>query len=592
VSQDDSALLRPCKARKNRTAMDEYEGFGPDDWLADDDLPDEDEQTPGTGEPVHAVSNVYPFACIRIEYDREIPNNPYDLHLDEAIRLTLVPAGMYRDRKRYRVKEVLEIAATVQPALEAARWFLSHGEHPERQMVLTGPYIPPPPPDHPKFKSYNPKGHIQYCKLGDAAELWTVASRGKADDMTTEQRVGKLTRQVLRKAGIDPDVIQAAEAERDRLWHAWHWRPWCEKMTEKADKIESGKWKAVRHYKQYRLTKHLDPKTYARLKVEQYRRQIATRMEGRQPNLATELQIAVETEMRRLPKPLAKWAARTSADLPATCREWARRMAANKIRLEKRRHKAAMKRSIEIEMRTRAHDWWERCRGKLIPWRCKYIEFDGQIVYRDPYHGGHSHLHAPEWVNKDGIHPDFADLHAAAIQAQKAHPPIECEKLDRPRLANGRIVIKVIWEFNDSASREHQTYSASAIRKWLEMLPDEDQARLLDRDLEAEVEEESIGAEIEWKKKRSVEGEVHSRAWREVEAAIKAEFEATKTPEHPSGYVSTERRKAITDAIHAVHRERLLAEIEAGAAPPWEEDDWGTPQPPEGCEGMTPPWEE
>jgi hypothetical protein len=573
--------------------MDEYEGFHPDDdWLADDDLPDEDEQTPGTGEPVHAVSKVYPFECALIEYDREVPNNPYDLDLDEAIRLTLVPAGMYRDRKRYRVKEVPEIAASVQPALEAARWFLSHGEHPERQMVLTGPYIPPPPPDHPKFKSYNPKGHIQYCKLGDAAELWTVASRGKADDMTTEQRVGKLTRQVLRKAGIDPDVIQAAEAGRDRLWHAWHWRPWCEKMTEKADKIESGKRKAVRHDSQYRQTKHLDPQTYARLKVEQYRRQIAARMEGRLPDLATELRIAVETEMRRLPKPLAKWAAKTGADLPATCREWVRRMAANKIMLEKRRDKAAMKRSIEIEMRTRAHDWWEMYRGKLIPWLCKYIEFDGHIVYRDPYHGGRSYLHAPAWVDKGGIHPDFADFHAAALQAQKAHPPIECEKLDRLRLANGGIVSKVTWKFDDSTSRERQTYSASAIRKWLEMLPDEDQARMLDRDLEAEVEKESIEAEIEWTMKQSVEGEVHSRAWREVEEAIKAEFEATKTPEHPFGYVSTERRKAITDAIHAVHRERLLAEIEAGATPPWEQDDWGTPQPPEGCEGMTPPWEE
>jgi hypothetical protein len=303
----DHATRRKLAAQR----MHEYEGFDPRDWLDDDDLPDEDEHPAGTGEPVHAVSNIYPFECARIEYNRTIPNNPYDLHLDEAIRLTLVPAGMYRDRKKYRVKEVPEIGATVQPALEAARWFLSRGEHPERQMVLTGPYIAPPPPDHPKFKSYNPKGHIQYCKLGDAAELWTAAPRGKTDDMTTEQRIGKLTRQALRKAGIDPDVIQAAEAERDRLWHAWHWRPWCEKMTEKADKIESGKWKAVRHDSQYRLTQHLDSKTYARLKVEQYRRQIAARMEGRLPDLATELQIAVETEMRPLPKPLAKWAAGT-----------------------------------------------------------------------------------------------------------------------------------------------------------------------------------------------------------------------------------------------------------------------------------------
>jgi hypothetical protein len=44
--------------------MDEYEGFDPDDWLADDDLPDEDEQTRGTGELVHGVSNIYPFECI------------------------------------------------------------------------------------------------------------------------------------------------------------------------------------------------------------------------------------------------------------------------------------------------------------------------------------------------------------------------------------------------------------------------------------------------------------------------------------------------------------------------------------------------
>ena len=112
--------------------MDQYDGFDADEWLDDDDLPDEDEQTAGTGEPVHAVSKVYPFDCARIEYDRAIPNNPYDLHLDEAIRLTLMPASLYRDRKRYRVKEVREIAATIQPAIEAARSFISHGEHPER----------------------------------------------------------------------------------------------------------------------------------------------------------------------------------------------------------------------------------------------------------------------------------------------------------------------------------------------------------------------------------------------------------------------------------------------------------------------------
>jgi hypothetical protein len=589
--------------------MDDYEGFDADDWLDDDDLPDKDEETVGAGEPVHAVSNVYPFECAKIEYDRAIPNNPYDLHLDEAIRLTLVPAGMYRNQKRYRVKEVPEIAATVQPAIEAARWFMSLGEHPERQMVLAGPYIPPPPPDHPKFKSYNPKGHIQYCKLGDAAQLWTAAPRGKTDDMTTEQRIGKLTRQALRKAAIDPDVIQAAEAERDRLWHAWHWRPWCEKMAEKADKIESGRWKAVRHASQYRQTKHLSPKTYARHKVEQYRRQIAARMEGRLPDLATELQIAVETKMRPLPKPLAKWAAKTGADLPATCREWVRRMAVNKIKLEKSRDKAAMKRGIEIEMRMRANDWWEMYRGKLIPWRCKYIEFDGHIVYRDPYHGEHGNLEQPAWVDKDGIHPDFADLHAAAVEVQKAHPPIECEKLDRIHLTHGGIVSKVTWMFSDGASRERQTYSATAIQKWLETLPEEDQARLPDRDLEAEVKMGSVEAEIESTMKQSLEREVHSRASCEVDAAIKAEFETTKTPEHPFGYVSSERREAITEAIQAAHRERLLAEIEAGAKPPWERDGWDilmadlrrrlgcvyevtNPQPPEGCEGMTPPWDE
>jgi hypothetical protein len=588
--------------------MDDYEGFDADDWLDDDDLPDKDEETVGAGEPVHAVSNVYPFECAKIEYDRAIPNNPYDLNLDEAIRLTLVPAGMYRDRKRYRVREVPEISPTVQPALEAARWFLSHGEHPERQMVLTGPYIPPPPPDHPKFKSYNPKGHIQYCKLGDAAELWTVAPRGKTDNMTTEQRIGKLTRQVLRKAGIDPAVIRAAEAERDRLWHAWQWRPWCEKMAEKADKIESGKRKAVRHDSQYRLTKHLSPKRYARLKVEQYRRQIAARMEGRLPDLATELQIAVETEMRRLPKPLAKWAAKTGADLPATCREWVRRMATNKIKLEKSRDKAAMKRSIEIEMRMRAHDWWEVYRGKLIPWRCKYIEFDGHIVYRDPYHRERSNLEQPAWVDEDGIHPDFADLHAAAVEVQKAHPPIECERLDKLRLANGGIVSKVTWRFGDRASREYWTYSATAIQKWLETLPEEDQARLRERDMKAHFEKESVEAEIKSIMQHTIEGEVRSRASREVELAIKAEFEATKTTEHPFGYVSSERREAITEPIQAAHRERLLAEIEAGATPPWE-CGWGirmadlrrrlghirdvtNPQATEGCEGMTPPWEE
>jgi hypothetical protein len=92
--------------------MAEYEGFDADDWLDADDLPDEDERTAGGGEPVHAVSKVYPFECARIEYDRSIPNNPYELHLDGAIRLTLEPAGMYRDRRRYRVKEVPQIAAT------------------------------------------------------------------------------------------------------------------------------------------------------------------------------------------------------------------------------------------------------------------------------------------------------------------------------------------------------------------------------------------------------------------------------------------------------------------------------------------------
>jgi hypothetical protein len=133
---------------------------------------------------------------------------------------------------------------------------------------------------------------------------------------------------------------------------------------------------------------------------------------------------------------------------------------------------------------------------------------------------------------------------------QKAHPPIECEKLDRLRLANGGIVSKVTWRFDDGASRERQTYSATAIQKWLETLLDEDQAWLLNRDLEVDFERESVEGEIEWIMKRSLDVEVHSRASREVDAAIKAELEATKTPEHPfrSG-LSSERQKAITEAI-------------------------------------------
>jgi hypothetical protein len=88
---DDTTI---AKAQGTSSRMNEYEGFDADDWLDDDDLPDEDERIAGTGDPVHAVSNVYPFECAQIEHDRAIPNNPYDLHLDEAIRLT-PRAGRY-----------------------------------------------------------------------------------------------------------------------------------------------------------------------------------------------------------------------------------------------------------------------------------------------------------------------------------------------------------------------------------------------------------------------------------------------------------------------------------------------------------------
>jgi hypothetical protein len=601
-----------------------------DDWLDHDDLPDEDEQGAGTREPVHTVSKVYPFECSRIEYDRAIPNNPYDLHLDEAIRLTLVPAGMYRDRKRYRVKEVLEIAATVQPALEAARWFLSHGEHPERQIVLTGPYIPPPPPDHPKFKSYNPKGHIQYCKLGNAAELWTAAPRGQTDDMTTEQRIGKLTRQVLRKAGIDPDVIRAAEVERDRLWHGWHWRPWCEKMSEKADEIESGKRRAFRDDREYRLTKHLDPKTYTRLKVAQYRRQIAARMEGRLPDVATELQIAVETQMRRLPKPLAKWAEKTGAELSATCREWARRMVANEAKKEVRREKATMKRSVVLNARWRGRDLWDKLRGKVIPWNCDVLECDGHIIRVDPHVTFTDGCgNDPEWTEGVGIHPKFTALHGAAIAAQMTHGPVECTRTYQLQHADGGEQHKITWTFNKDdhakvlalTGRRGTTrvpiYSLTAIERWIETLPEQDRKLLLEYDVEAEFWRDRALSDIEATKKEAFRVESHFRYHGAISEALQAALDAKRatqlTVDERSGipfnvYLTDEERSAAVASCPTPSEvdAQIQAGIEAGN-PPWETQDWAvkamakakgwiadyeSPESPEDCDGMAPPWAE
>jgi hypothetical protein len=47
----------------------------------------------------------------------------------ETIVLTLETAGFYRGRRRWTVREVPEVSATVNPILDAARWHLCQGRH-------------------------------------------------------------------------------------------------------------------------------------------------------------------------------------------------------------------------------------------------------------------------------------------------------------------------------------------------------------------------------------------------------------------------------------------------------------------------------
>ncbi len=53
-----------------------------------------------------------------------------------TIRCTLEPAGLYRGEKRFTIKELPEIGATVHPWREAARWYLLKGEDPETPITF------------------------------------------------------------------------------------------------------------------------------------------------------------------------------------------------------------------------------------------------------------------------------------------------------------------------------------------------------------------------------------------------------------------------------------------------------------------------
>jgi hypothetical protein len=61
---------------------------------------------------------------------------PEDLPSLKTIQCTLEPAGSYRGKKRFTIKELPEIGATVHPWLEVARWYLLRGEAPETPITF------------------------------------------------------------------------------------------------------------------------------------------------------------------------------------------------------------------------------------------------------------------------------------------------------------------------------------------------------------------------------------------------------------------------------------------------------------------------
>jgi hypothetical protein len=157
-------------------------------------------------------------------------------------------------------------------------------------------------------------------------------------------------------------------------------------------------------------------------------------------------------------------------------------------------------------------------------------------------------------------------------------------------------------------------YSLTAIEKWIETLPEQDRKLLLEYDVQAKFWCDRALSDIEATKKEAFRVESDFRYHRAISEALNAALAAKRATQ-----LTVDERSSILFNVYLTDAEQsaavascptpsevdaqIRAEIEAGN-PPWVTQDWAvkamarakadceSPQPPEGCEGMAPPWEE
>jgi hypothetical protein len=154
----------------------------------------------------------------------------------EAIICTLEKAGLYRNKKRYTMKELPDIGATVNPQVEAARWYLLRGEDPEREIIFRYPgwrekrkpqmvTLFPRGPGYPvqiesPFLYTKPREPRKYVKtnLGTASYLYFTKALREALPRVVDAwmvKIGNETRAKLKKEkGITLDFYEMAHEQR------------------------------------------------------------------------------------------------------------------------------------------------------------------------------------------------------------------------------------------------------------------------------------------------------------------------------------------------------------------------------------------
>jgi hypothetical protein len=149
----------------------------------------------------------------------------------ETVKLTLEPAGTYRGRRRWTVREVPEVSATVNPILDAVRWHLCQGHDAWTQykVFIAGDR---------RIMAYGLLGRtaclnaymLDYPR--PKSETWAAAY----EKARWAAKIGMETRKLLKEAGLPCESRPRTPAETKRYLQDQRERNDREALYEEGDK--------------------------------------------------------------------------------------------------------------------------------------------------------------------------------------------------------------------------------------------------------------------------------------------------------------------------------------------------------------------